>query len=70
MNDRQSLLTWWQQERAKELDRLSEKSLSEPLTEVEKMIMNPLSSHQARNQINMLNASTVDDTSCSGRVKL
>ncbi len=50
-----SLRDWWLLERAKELDKLKEKANTEPLSEVEIMIINPFNLDQARNQVKMLN---------------
>lgn len=55
MDDSSSLLTWWQNVRTKEVDRLIEKAKTETLSEVENMILNPYTLQQARNQVKMLN---------------
>ena len=70
MDEPNSLATWWQNERTKQLNRLREKSKTEPLSEVEMMILNPFSLDQARNQVIMLNGSNVADPSCSEPKKL
>jgi len=56
----QSLLPWWCKERNLIRTQLSEKSKTQPLTDVEAMILNPYSLQQARNQVRMLNG-FVDD---------
>lgn len=60
MDDSFSLLTWWQKERTKEVDRLRVKEKVEPLSEVETMILKPYTLQQARNQVKMLNGIEVD----------
>lgn len=70
MDDPFSLLTWWQNERTKEVDRLRRNALAEPLSEVEMMILNPISIDQARNQVKMLNESKIVDLTRSDGEKL
>ena len=70
MDEPNSLANWWQNERTKQLNRLREKSKTEPLSEVEMMILTPFSLDQARNQVIMFNGSNITNPSCSEPKKL
>lgn len=60
VDKQQSLLPWWRKERDLIRTQLKEKSKTQPLTDVEAMILNAYSLQQARNQVRMLNG-IVDD---------
>jgi hypothetical protein len=55
IDKQQSILPWWRKERDLIRTQLTEKSKTQPLTDVEAMILNPYSLQQARNQVIMLN---------------
>ena len=70
MDDTNSLLPWWKNERMEKLDQLREKAKAGRLSEVENMIVNPYNLQQARNQVKMLNGSKVDFPSSNYGEKL
>ena len=70
MDDSYSLITWWRTKRSEERQYLLQKSKTEPLSDVEMMILNPFSLGQARTQVKMLNGSKVTDPTCSEQGKL
>jgi len=55
MNDAESLIVWWHSERDKISVQLREKAKTQPLSEVETMILIPYTLEQARNQVIALN---------------
>lgn len=55
MDEQQSLINWWRTERDQICSQLREKAKTEPLSEVETMILNPFTVEEARNQVDNLN---------------
>lgn len=55
MDEQLSLIIWWRTEREQICSQLREKAKTEPLSEVETMILNPFTVEVARNQVDTLN---------------
>ena len=66
MNEAESLIVWWRQERDQIRALLREKAKTQPLSEVETMILNPYTLEQAREQVNALKR-LVGDFTCKRR---
>ena len=55
MNEPESLITWWREERKLIRNHLIEKAKIQALSDVESMILNPFSLEEARKQVADLN---------------
>lgn len=55
MDEEKGLISWWRGERDQIRIQLQEKAKTQPLSEVETMILNPFTLEQARNQVTALN---------------
>lgn len=62
MNEAESLVEWWRTERDQVRTQLRKKARTQPLSEVEAMILNPYTLEQARNQVIALNRLVGDYT--------
>lgn len=58
MEPHESFTEWWGSERQRIRLMLIDKAKTQPLTEVESMIMNPFTLEQARSQVKNLNGLT------------
>ncbi len=55
METHESHIIFWRNARKLKRTQLREKAKTQPLTEVETMILNPFTLEQAKNQVNILN---------------
>lgn len=55
MKKENQFIIWWRQESEKIRYRLLEKAKTQPLTDVEEMLLNPFTAQQARDQVKNLN---------------